>query len=62
MSKPLSETNPYLLDSKKRQEMIFRSVLSSSAIEGVHKAAEEALAVKKNSAPARPEKTAASAR
>jgi hypothetical protein len=48
MAKPLSQTNPYLLDPVKRQEMIFRSVLSSSAIEGVHKAAEEALSVKEN--------------
>lgn len=33
--KPLIETNPYLKDSILREEMILRSVLSSSAIEGV---------------------------
>jgi len=48
MYKPLSQTNPYLLDPAKRQEMILRSVLSSSAIEGVHKAAQDALSVIKS--------------
>ncbi|MEK7845716.1 MAG: hypothetical protein AAB257_01995 [Nitrospinota bacterium] len=33
--KPLIETNPYLKDPILREEMILRSVISSSAIEGV---------------------------
>lgn len=41
--KPLIETNPYLKDPKKREAMIKRSVLSSTAIEGVHAAALKAL-------------------
>lgn len=41
--KSLLETNPYLKDPLKRQEIIKTVVLSSSAIEGVHSAAEEGL-------------------
>lgn len=34
--KPLIETNPYLKDSKRRQVMLRLSVISSTAVEGVH--------------------------
>jgi hypothetical protein len=33
--KPLSETNPYLRDRDQRQTALIRSVVSSSAIEGI---------------------------
>jgi hypothetical protein len=33
--KPLKETNPYLKDPLLREEMILRSVISSSAVEGI---------------------------
>jgi len=36
MKKPLIETNPCLKDPKIRLEMLEQSVLSSTAIEGVH--------------------------
>ena len=36
--KPLTETNPYLKDTKKRRKMFYNSVITSTAIEGVHKA------------------------
>lgn len=42
--KSLLETNPYLKDAQKREAMITRAVLSSSAIEGVRAAASRALA------------------
>lgn len=45
--KPLIETNPYLKDPKKREAMINRSVISSTAIEGVHTAALKALGLDK---------------
>jgi len=32
----LIKTNPYLRDSKKRKELLVRTVVSSTAIEGVH--------------------------
>jgi len=41
--KPLTETNPYLKDQTKRNKMFVTSVMSSTAIEGVHKAAATAL-------------------
>jgi hypothetical protein len=34
--KPLSETNPYLKNSKQRADMIRAHVITSTAIEGVH--------------------------
>jgi len=42
----LIQTNPYLQDSKERESRLTRSVLSSSAIEGVHIAACRALGIK----------------
>ena len=45
-SLPLIQTNPYLQDSKERESRLTRSVLSSSAIEGVHIAACRALGIK----------------
>lgn len=47
-SLPLIQTNPYLQDSKERESRLTRSVLSSSAIEGVHIAACRALGIKGN--------------
>jgi hypothetical protein len=41
--KSLIETNPYLKDPKKRQEIIKTVTVSSSSIEGVHTAAEQAI-------------------
>jgi hypothetical protein len=34
--KPLTETNPYLKDPKKRKTLLLISVSTSTAIEGVH--------------------------
>ena len=45
----LLKTNPYLADPQKRENLIKQAVLSSTAIEGVHAAAERALGVKKPS-------------
>ena len=39
--KPLKETNPYLKDPLLREEMILRSVISSSAIEGIRPSKED---------------------
>lgn len=41
MKKSLVETNPHLRDPMKRREMLERSILSSSAIEGIRITAEE---------------------
>jgi len=35
MSKPLIETNPYLVDLQLREKLLYISVCSSTAIEGV---------------------------
>jgi hypothetical protein len=35
MSKPLIETNPYLVDPQKREKLLYTSVCTSTAIEGV---------------------------
>ena len=35
MSKPLIETNPYLVDLQLREKLLYTSVCSSTAIEGV---------------------------
>ena len=35
MNKPLIETNPYLIDPQQREELLYTSVCSSTAIEGV---------------------------
>jgi hypothetical protein len=43
LKKSLIETNPYLKDPKKRQEIIEAVTVSSSSIEGVHAAAEQAM-------------------
>ncbi|MDO8446671.1 MAG: hypothetical protein Q7T53_11320 [Deltaproteobacteria bacterium] len=43
----LIETNPYLKDPVKREAMLNRSVISSSAIEGIHASALKALGVSK---------------
>jgi hypothetical protein len=34
--KPLIETNPYLRDPKQRSKLIRRSVLTSSAVDGIY--------------------------
>jgi len=39
--KPLKETNPYLKDPLLREELILRSVISSSAVEGIRPSKEE---------------------
>ncbi len=44
--KTLLETNPFLKDPAKRRDVIKTVVISSSAIEGVHAAAEIALSGK----------------
>jgi Fic family protein len=36
MKKSLLETNPYLKDPEMRKKMMRRSIISSSAIEGIH--------------------------
>lgn len=36
MKKSLLETNPYLKDPELRRKMLDRSIISSSAIEGIH--------------------------
>ncbi|MBK5273938.1 MAG: hypothetical protein JJE30_02650 [Desulfuromonadales bacterium] len=36
MKKSLLETNPYLKDPVLRRKMLDRSIISSSAIEGIH--------------------------
>ncbi len=41
MKKSLIETNPFLKDPAKRRRMLERSVLSSSAIEGIRITGEE---------------------
>jgi hypothetical protein len=38
---PLSKTNVYLQDTEKRRKALLRSVLSSSAVEGIKITAEE---------------------
>jgi hypothetical protein len=38
---PLSKTNAYLHDPEKRRQALLRSVLSSSAVEGIQLTAEE---------------------
>jgi len=43
----LLKTNPYLADPLKREYLLKQAVLSSTAIEGVHAAAERALGIKK---------------
>jgi hypothetical protein len=35
MNKPLTETNPYLIDLQLREKLLYTSVCSSTAIEGV---------------------------
>ncbi len=39
--KPLSQTNVYLHDPEKRRKALLRSVLSSSAVEGINLTAQE---------------------
>ena len=39
--KPLSQTNAYLQDPETRRKALIRSVLSSSAVEGIKMTAEE---------------------
>lgn len=41
--KSLLDTNPHLKDPEKRQEIIKTVAVSSSSIEGVHAAAEQAI-------------------
>jgi len=36
MNKPLIETNPYLIDPTQREKLLYTSVCSSTAIEGVN--------------------------
>ncbi len=44
-SPPLTKTNPYLRNPVERDIWLNRSVMSSSAIEGVHNAARRALGI-----------------
>lgn len=60
--KPLIETNPYLRDPAKRQAMIAQAILSSSAIEGVRKAAAKVVAAGKGGQPTVPRKPAKSSK
>lgn len=39
--KSLKETNPYLKDPLLREELLLRSVTSSSAVEGIHPSKED---------------------
>ena len=39
--KPLKETNPYLKDPLLREDLSLRSVISSSAVEGIRPSKEE---------------------
>jgi hypothetical protein len=39
--KPLSQTNPYLLDREERRAALIRTTVSSSAIEGIRYSAAE---------------------
>ena len=43
----LMETNPYLKDPAKRESLLRSSVISSTAVEGVHAAARKALGTAK---------------
>jgi Fic family protein len=40
-NKPLSQTNAHLRDPEKRRRALLRSVLSSSAVEGIHLTAQD---------------------
>ncbi len=44
----LIKTNPYLKNDRELESRLIRSVISSSAIEGVHAAAYRAFGVKRN--------------
>lgn len=44
----LIKTNPYLKNNRERESRLIRSVISSSAIEGVHTAACRAFGIKRN--------------
>ena len=42
-NKPLIKTNPYLKDPAKRKDLFITTVSSSTAIEGVHAAVDQAI-------------------
>lgn len=44
----LSQTNKYLLDPEKRRQALLRSVLSSSAVEGIKLTAQELTQLQNN--------------
>ena len=48
-NKPLIKTNPYLKDPAKRRTLFMATVLSSTAIEGVHIAVDEVIKISKKS-------------
>lgn len=41
--KPIIKTNPYLKNSLQRQMLLYKSIASSTAIEGVHAAVAKAI-------------------
>lgn len=49
MPKSLIETNPYLKDPAKRKDLFITTVSSSTAIEGVHAAVDQAIKEPKKS-------------
>lgn len=51
--KPLSQTNAHLRDPDKRRQALLRSVLSSSAVEGIRLTPEEVAQLQRKAADAR---------
>ena len=51
---PLSQTNVHLRDPKKRRQALLRSVVTSSAVEGITLTAQELAQLKRNANPAKP--------
>jgi len=48
---PLSQTNIYLSDPEKRKQVLLRSVISSSAVEGIKMTVEELEQLQKKATP-----------
>jgi hypothetical protein len=51
--KPLSQTNVHLRDPEKRRQALLRSVLSSSAVEGIRLTPEEVAQLQRTAAAAK---------
>jgi hypothetical protein len=51
---PLSKTNTYLRDTEKRRRALLRSVLSSSAVEGIQLTAEDVERAQSKAGPVTP--------